>query len=116
MSDSNTQFGSTPAIFIVQRTTGRKFKLLESPVTNWIDQMPTDLAGEFAVSETSGSINGSVFGYWLGTRNVLDPEVQSAIHLHIADHDVSSICYIKADPTDVHPVIKTRYLQILANR
>ena len=63
MSDSNTQFGSTPAIFIVQRTTGRKFKLLESPVTNWIDQMPTDLAGEFAVSETSGSINGSVFPF-----------------------------------------------------
>lgn len=87
---------------IPQTCTGQEFLLVEETVEDWIDQIPTEKAEDIFVSEGVGTIDGSVFCYWIGQRNIESPDVLSAIQAHMNNHDVVGIRYVRDLPVRVH--------------
>lgn len=101
-----TQNALPPLTAFVQASTNRSFVLRPSIASIWKEQWPTERIGDILVSESPGSIDGSVFIYWLGDRSVYSPEVRSWIQEHIENHDVVRICYVPELPDDVHSSLK----------
>lgn len=83
---------------IMQQTTGKEFTLVEARPEDWKDQPPTELMEGMYISEGVGTSNGSIFCYWIGDRDVQDPELLSNIQAHINDHDVVGLRFIRAFP------------------
>jgi len=90
----------------VQSTTGRTFQLRHASPTDWAGQWPTDRSGDIFVSETSGSVDGSVFAYWLGDKTLACDGVIPAIQTHMDDHDVVGVSVIFGFPNDAHSSLK----------
>ena len=101
-----TQNTLPPLTAFVQASTNRSFVLRQSVASIWKEQWPTERIGDILVSESPGSIDGSVFIYWLGERSVYSPEVRSWIQEHLEDHDVVRICYVPELPDDAHSSLK----------
>lgn len=95
-----------PLTAFIQTSTNRSLVLRPSVASIWKEQWPTERIGDILVSECPGSIDGSVFIYWLGDSTVYSPEVRSWIQEHLEDHDVVRICYVPELPDDVHSSLK----------
>lgn len=101
-----TQNTLPPLTAFVQASTNRSFVLRPSVASIWKEEWPTERIGDILVTESPGSINGSVFVYWLGGLSVYSPEVRNWIQEHLEDHDVVRICYVPDLPDDVHSSLK----------
>ena len=101
-----TQNTLPPLTTFVQVSTNRSFVLRPSVASIWKEQWPTERIGDILVSEYPGSVDGSVFIYWLGDRNAYSPKVRRWIQEHLEDHDVVRICYVSELPDDVHSSLK----------
>jgi hypothetical protein len=101
-----TQLTLPPLTAFVQASTNRSFVLRRSAASIWRDQWPTERIGDILVSESPGSINGSVFIYWTGGKSIYSADVRRWIQEHLEDHDVARICYVPELPADVHSSLK----------
>lgn len=82
----------------VQSTTGRTFQLRPACPSDWAGEWPTDRSGDILISEAPGSVDGSVFAYWLGDKTLTCDGVLPAIQAHMDDHDVVGVRVIFAFP------------------
>jgi hypothetical protein len=89
-----------------QSVTGRTFQLHSASPRDWAGEWPTDRSGDILISETPGSVDGSVFAYWLGGKTLNCEGVIPAIQAHMNDHDVVGIRVIFAFPDDAHSSLK----------
>lgn len=90
----------------VQSTTGRTFQLRPACPSDWAGEWPTDRSGDILISEAPGSVDGSVFAYWLGDKTLTCDGVLPAIQAHMDDHDVVGVRVIFAFPEDAHSSLK----------
>ena len=95
---------------IHQPSTGKELTLREVPVhdPDWRATLPTEMVDHLFVSEMPGTINGSIYGYWIGDKAVDSPDVVRAIQSHVEQHDVVGLRYIRALPETVHPAIASK--------
>jgi hypothetical protein len=91
----------------VQSITGRTFQLHQASPSEWAEEWPTDRSGDVFVSEAPGSVDGSVFAYWLGDKTLSCDGVLPAIQAHMDDHDVIGVRVIFAFPDNAHSPLKT---------
>jgi len=103
-----------PLTAFVQASTNRAFVLRRSTATIWSQQWPTERIGDILVSESPGSVNGSVFVYWLGNRSVYAADVRQWIQEHLENHDVVRICYVPELPDDAHSSLKADLTELKA--
>lgn len=87
---------------ITHTPTGQEHLLIEEEANDWLEDYPTDKTVDIFVSEGVGTIDGSIFCYWVGDKDIDSPEVLSAIQSHLSDHDVVGVRYIRALPTQVY--------------
>jgi hypothetical protein len=109
----NRSFVPTP-ICVKQSTTGRSFTLYPAEAGHWKGEWPTERTGDVFVSEAKGTVEGSIFAYWLGNKSVESPGVLPAIQTHMDDHDVVCVRVIHAFPDDAHPSLRKDLAELKA--
>lgn len=87
---------------VLHGPTGRRLALLERTPADWSDSPPTFMAEEVPVSESPGTIDGSVFGFWIGPSVADRPGLEDLVERFIEDHDVVGVRFIRAWPKDCH--------------
>ena len=109
-SHDSTGFVPEPLDRLVSRS--RSFALSESSADEWKGQIPTFLAGGLLpVSEAVGSVNGSVFAFWIGDRDPASHEIKETMRRFVDDQDVVGVRIIRDLPLDVHSGIKRQWLE-----
>lgn len=103
-----------PLTAFVQACTNRTFVLRASRASAWAHQWPTERIGDLLVTETPGSMDGSVFAFWLGEKSPYCPEVRAWIQEHLENHDVVRIYFVPGLPDDVHSSLKQDLVELKA--
>lgn len=103
-----------PLTAFVQASTKRHLVLRASTAAEWSHQWPTDRIGDILVTETPGSIDGSVFAFWLGEKSPYNPSVRAWIQAHLEDHDVVRIYFVPGLPDEVHSSLKQDLVELKA--
>lgn len=92
---------------------GTRLPLREDTPGYWVDQPPAYLLGDIPVSAGPGNIDGAIFCFWIGDKDVNDRQLLDTITTYLTDQDVVGVRFIRDMPKTVHAAIQDRYQEIL---